>query len=188
LKKNLQIRVPGQGRLAISRLRVPNLDSFVPAATGDLFSIGAPRHWCDPEITRSQYTNQQKQRGKNLKKTYKFECPVSVDLQSPDCESQILIVLSLLPLAICFPSGLHATEFTLYLWEVSTRINRNQEEKLGEKLTRPSARSLGTRKRTFGNLLHLRLFQACIYQQKVTYSRDLSYRTQKRNKFFLLLF
>ena len=44
LKKNLPARVPGQGRLAISRLRVLNLDSFVPAATGDLFSIGAPRH------------------------------------------------------------------------------------------------------------------------------------------------
>ena len=44
IKKNLPIRVPGQGRLAISRLRVPNLDSCVPAAAGDLFSIGAPRH------------------------------------------------------------------------------------------------------------------------------------------------
>jgi len=37
-------RVPPQRRLAISRLRVPNLDGFVPAAAGNLLSIGAPRH------------------------------------------------------------------------------------------------------------------------------------------------
>jgi len=73
--KNLLFRVPGQGRLAISRLRVPNLDSCVPAAAGDLFSIGAPRHWCDPEITRSQYTNQQNQRGENLEKNLPARVP-----------------------------------------------------------------------------------------------------------------
>jgi len=39
----------------------------------------------------------------------------SVDWQSPDCESQILMVSSTLPLAIFFPSGLHATERTLKL-------------------------------------------------------------------------
>ena len=50
---------------------------------------------------------------KKKKKTYKLECPDNVDLQSPDCESQILAVLSKLPLAICFPSGLHATDMTL---------------------------------------------------------------------------
>jgi len=52
-------------RLAISRLRVPNLDGFVDTAAGDLFSIGTPRHRKDPEIVRSQDTNQQKQRGKH---------------------------------------------------------------------------------------------------------------------------
>ena len=46
-----------------------------------------------------------------LKKIFYFsECPLSVDWQSPDCESQILMVLSQLPLAIFFPSVLHATE------------------------------------------------------------------------------
>jgi len=179
-------------RLAISRLRVPNLDGVVPATTGNLLSIGAPRHWTDLEIVRSHHTNQQNQRGKNWKNlqfrvpsqrrspstrktyvfesltflffediliskklpfravvhtghsdrnmidlvifraywsktTYMFECPVSVDWQSPDCESQILIVRSLLPLAIRFPSGLHATEKTLKLWQVRTRINKNRE-------------------------------------------------------------
>ena len=39
----------------------------------------------------------------------------SVDWQSPDCESQILMVSSTLPLAICFLSGLHATERSLQL-------------------------------------------------------------------------
>ena len=46
IKKNLLARVPGQRRLTISRLRVPNLDGFVPTATGDLLSIGAPCHRC----------------------------------------------------------------------------------------------------------------------------------------------
>jgi len=58
--------VPGQRRLAISRLRVPNLDGSVGTAAGNLCSIGTPRHRRDPEIVRSQDTNQQKQRGKNL--------------------------------------------------------------------------------------------------------------------------
>jgi len=97
LGKNLQLRVPGQRRLVVSRLRVPNLDGFVMAAAGNLFSIGTPRHGVDPEIVRSQDTNQQKQRGKHLgeknlkNKSYEPECPVRVDWQSPDCESQILI-------------------------------------------------------------------------------------------------
>ena len=68
------------------------------------------------------------------KKTYGCEWAVSVDWHSPDCESQILMVLSSLPLAICFPSGLHATERTLKLQEVRTRINRNIEEKTGKNL------------------------------------------------------
>ena len=68
----------GQGRLAIWRLRVPNLDGSVIAAAGNLLSIGALRHWTDPEIVRSHHTNQQNKRGK-LEKTYPFECPVTVD-------------------------------------------------------------------------------------------------------------
>jgi len=56
--------------------------------------------------------------------------PVSVDWQSPDCASQILMVLSQLPLAICFPSGFHATERTLKLRENVTRINRNSEKRI----------------------------------------------------------
>ena len=59
--------MPGQGRLATSRRRVPNLDGVVPAAAGKLLSIGAPRHSRDP-IASSQHTNRQKQREKNLKK------------------------------------------------------------------------------------------------------------------------
>ena len=65
-------------RLAISRLRVPNLDGFVDTTAGNLLSIGAPRHRPDPEITRSHQTNQQKQRGKYLKKNL----PVRVACQS----------------------------------------------------------------------------------------------------------
>jgi len=109
------IPMPGQRRLTISRLRVPNLDGSINAAAGNLLSIGSPRHRKDPVFVRSQYTNQQKQRGEKLQKTYIPELPLSVDWQIPDCKSQILMVVSLLPLAICFPSGLHATERTLKL-------------------------------------------------------------------------
>ena len=66
--KNLPARVPGQRRLAISRLRVPNLDGLVNTAAGNLLSIGAPRHRIDTVFVRSQDTNQQKQRGKHLGK------------------------------------------------------------------------------------------------------------------------
>jgi hypothetical protein len=186
--------MPGQRRLAISRLQVPNLDGSVIATAGNLLSIGAPRHRVNTVFVRSQYTNQQKPggktSGKNLlarvpgqrrlaltsanvpdfdgvvvaaasdkfavrrksdgvdtvietsqhmqhtgrekdhqKKTYSLKWPVRVDWQSPDCESQILMVQSPLPLAICFPSGLHATEKTLRLCEVNKRIQRSREGK-----------------------------------------------------------
>jgi len=123
-KNNLLARVPGQRRLAISRLQFPNLDGFVPTAAGNLCAIEAPRHRVNPDNVRSHDTNEQKQRGVNLrgnelggKKKYQLECPVSVDWQSPDCESQILMVMLELPLAICCPSGLHATDQTLNLRE-----------------------------------------------------------------------
>ena len=86
--KNLHARVAGQRRLAISRLRVPNLDGFVQTPAGNLLSIGAPRHTVDPEIVRSQDTNQLSHGGKNLReknlgeKTYGPECPVSGDSQT----------------------------------------------------------------------------------------------------------
>ena len=76
-KKKLPARVPGQRRLAISRLRVPNLDGAVMTAAGNLFSIGAPRHWFDPEIARSQHTNQHKKRREKIGKTYHSEWPVN---------------------------------------------------------------------------------------------------------------
>jgi len=74
-EKILLQRVPPQRRLAISRLRVPNFDGFVITTAGNLLSIGAPRHRPDPEITRSQHTNQQKQKGKNLKKNLRARVP-----------------------------------------------------------------------------------------------------------------
>ena len=122
LKENLRVRVPGQRRLAISRLRVPNLDGVVRTAAGNLLSIGAPCH--------RYHTVTQK---------------------------------------------------------VSTRIKRGREKVYRKKLTSSSARSPGTRKRTFGNLLHLCLFQACSYQQKVTYSSDLSYRHSKKEHVFFVI-
>ena len=88
--------MPGQRRLAVPRLRVPNLDGFVVTAAGNLFSIGTPRHkLVDPEIVRSQDTNQQKQREEKFgekelekRKTYELECPISVDSTNPVRASQ----------------------------------------------------------------------------------------------------
>jgi len=77
--KNLPIRVPGQRRLTISRLRVPNLDGAITTAAGNLLSIGAPCHRKDSAIEKSKHTNQQRQRGKMWKKTYTLEWPVTVD-------------------------------------------------------------------------------------------------------------
>jgi hypothetical protein len=62
------VPMPGQRRLAISRSRVPDHDGFVTTAAGNLLSIGAPRHWFDTEIARSQHTNQHKKGRKFLKK------------------------------------------------------------------------------------------------------------------------
>ena len=89
------VPMPGQRRLAISRSRVPNLDGSVPTAAGNLLSIGTPLHRKDPEIVRSQDTNQQKLRWKKFgekefgkRKTYPFECPVRVDSTNPVRASQ----------------------------------------------------------------------------------------------------
>jgi len=45
--------------------------------------------------------------------------------------------VSQLPLAICFPSGLHATDVTLKLREVNTQINRTREGKTWKKTYLP---------------------------------------------------
>ena len=75
MKKNLPVPVPGQRRLAISRLRVPNLDGFVDTTAGNLLSIGAPRHRPHTVIARNQYTNQQKKEGKTLGKNLRARVP-----------------------------------------------------------------------------------------------------------------
>jgi len=62
MEKNALVRVAGQRRLAISRLRVPNPDGVVPAGTGNKVAIGAPRHRRHTVFVRSQHTNQQKQK------------------------------------------------------------------------------------------------------------------------------
>jgi len=111
---------------------------------------------------------------------YQPECPVSVDWQSPDCESQILMVPSLLPLAICFPSGLHATGQTLNLREVNTRINRHKQKMLDN--------NLQTYRFIFWNLVHLYFFRAHIYEQKVTFASGWSHRHSKQEYIFLSLF
>ena len=111
-------------------------------------------------------------------------CPLSVDWQSPNCKSQILMVLSSLPLAICFPSGLHATELTLYLWEVRTRINRNQEEKLGGNTYSPEFPVTGHSKTDILNFLHYIIFEHVFAHQKLPFR---VFCTQNR-KYFVVIF
>ena len=72
----------GQRRLAISRLRVPNLDGFVPATAGNLLSIGAPRRWTDTEIARSHHTNQYNHRKKLKKLTILNALSVSITVDT----------------------------------------------------------------------------------------------------------
>ena len=75
IKKNLPIRVPGQRRLAISRLRVPNLDGVIIATARNCFSIGTPNHRFDTVFVRCQYTNQQKPGGKTWGKNLLARAP-----------------------------------------------------------------------------------------------------------------
>ena len=76
LKKNVRAQVFGQRRLAISRLRVPNLDGCViAAAAGNLLSIGTPRHRVYTVSMRSQHTNQQKPGGKTWGKNLLARVP-----------------------------------------------------------------------------------------------------------------
>jgi len=92
-----------------------------------------------------------------------------VDWQSPDCESQILMVLSQLPLAISFPSGLHATEGTLKLREVITRINRTREKKIEQTYNFECPVSVDHRRHAkpiFLNLLHF-YFSRTYSSQKI---------------------
>ena len=80
---------------------VLDFDGAVVAAASDKFAVRRKSNGVDPVNETSEHMkNTGKEKDNQNKKTYPLECPVSVDWQSPDCESQILMVLSLLPLAI----------------------------------------------------------------------------------------
>jgi len=93
-----------------------------------------------------------------------------VESQYPDCESQILMVLSQLPLAICFPSGLHATERTLKLREVITRINRTREKKIEKTYNSECPVSVDHRRHAKHMFLNLLIFYFLrIYSSQKSY-------------------
>ena len=117
-----------------------------------------------------------------------YLCPVSVESQWPVEMSQILMVLSSLPLATSLPSGEKATEMTLWSRQVSTWNTQAHRKTINEKLTRPSARSLGTCKRILWNLWHSYHFRAYVYQQKDTFSSGYNHRysNQQKKHVFLL--
>ena len=93
---------------------------------------------------KSIHKSTEVEREKLEKKTYQFECPVSVELQWPVEMSQILMVLSSLPLATSLPSGEKATELTLWLRQVSTWNTQAHRKTIKKKHTCLSARSGST--------------------------------------------
>ncbi len=111
--------MPAEGPRALSRLRVPHLDGLVIACTCYVLPVWAPCDGADTAVFDEmiQHTKQLRQ-GKKIrfkKKSHQSECPLSVDWTCPVRASQILMVLSWLPLANAVPSGLHATDQTLCL-------------------------------------------------------------------------
>ena len=81
------IPMPGQRGLAISRLRVPNLDGVVATAAGNFLSIGAPRHRVDPVIVIVRTPINRNKEEKNPNKTYQLECPVKKKLTNASARS-----------------------------------------------------------------------------------------------------
>ena len=131
--------MPGQGRLAISRLRVPNLDGFVIAAAGNLLSIRAPRHRCNTVFVKSQYTNQQKPGGKTWGKNLHARVPGQRRLANRTFLSLLLFYIFSICLSkkVTFSSGLMDTPknrtFVFFFHSI-----------LIKKLTLASARSAST--------------------------------------------
>jgi hypothetical protein len=103
------VRVPSQGRHALTRLRVPDLDALVMASTCDVLPVWAPNDGADPAVSDQMIQHRKQLRqGKKIrqkKKSHKSECPLSVDWQEPVDVSQILILLSSLQLASSLPYG-----------------------------------------------------------------------------------
>ena len=148
--------MPGQGRLAISRLRVPNLDSVVIAAAGNLLSIGTPRHRVDTVFIRSQYTNQQKPGGKTWGKNLHAQVPGHRALLNVHLETFYMYAISSVYLS--------ATSY-LFEWFILQALKKGTyffcycSSIFIKKLTVASGRSPGTRKRTGLYLLNLYDFQ-----------------------------
>ncbi len=103
------VPVSTRRRLALARLHVPDLDILVIASTCYFRVVWGPCNGPYPPVCDeiSQHTKQSG-KGRQLDDN-RFECPVNVDTHVPVDVSQILTLLSLLPLATCLPSGLKET-------------------------------------------------------------------------------
>ena len=170
-KKNLRLRVACQRRLAISRLLVPNLDGFVITAARNLLSIGAPRHREDPEITKSQHTNQQKQRGKNLKKNLPTRVPgqrrlANSRLQVPNLDGCVTAAAGNL-FSIGAPRHRKDPEIVRSQRHKSTETERETpgEKELEKKRACLSARSPSTCKKYVLESFTLLFFEICSSQK-----------------------
>jgi len=148
--------VPPQRRLAISRLRVPNLDGFVIAAAGNLFSIGTPHHRVDAEnCKKSGHKSTETERGKlEGKKTWKKNIPARVPastrtqkrLSSPPTRSSPSCHRCRWPAYP--PRSMPPTSPCNCEKSTHKSIKAERQKTCEEKLTCPSARSPDTRKST----------------------------------------
>jgi len=95
-----------QGQLALESVNRPDFDCLVIASTGQLSAVGAPCQTCDPECEQGVLKSRNKQtKGmssfkREKESTYKFECPVSVDMHSLVETCQNLMFLSQEPLTM----------------------------------------------------------------------------------------
>jgi len=155
--------VPCQGRLSISRSRVPNLDGCVIAAAGNFLSIGTPRHRVYTVFVRSQYTNQQKPGGKTWGKNLLARVSghrrlANSRLRVPNLDGVVPTTAGNL-FSIRTPRHRVDTEIVR---SQDTNQQKQRWKHLGKrnlrKKKRTNSRSAATRKHTFLSLVHFYIF------------------------------
>jgi len=182
--------VPGHRRLAISRLRVPNLDGVVLTPAGNLFCIGAPRHRVDPEIVRSQDTNQQEQREKNGKKLTRPSARSASIIVNTQNECFWLFYISI------FRGHTHLKKVNLFEWFFTPDTLRQEHDwscYFSSILIKHNlrARVAGQRRLAFNILKSFTFisFSSCIYQQYFSFRVVcLSHGHSKRKNDFWVIF
>ena len=144
-----------QGRLAFSRLRVPNLDGAVATAAGNLLSIWAPRHRADPVIVIVTTPINRKKGKKNPKKLTNPSARSKKNLHSrvPGHRALAKVHDEIIYILMFFEHWF-LKKSHIFKWPVSQILRKKHECVVNfishwlKKLTLPIARSPFTRKRT----------------------------------------